>query len=103
MPNNNRRYKINFNLVLDNETDTALIRIAADQGTSKAHVLRSLIRDRHTMKYAREPLCSTGEPCRCPHTHIYPPSHPTASANLAETMADVAAPSTTATTPPPPS
>lgn len=88
MPNPNRKYTINFNLVLDKETDAFLIRIAGEQCTSKAHVLRSLIRDRHTMQYRREPLCATGRACLCPHAHLYPPSIPAKSSGAVEAPID---------------
>jgi len=73
MPNPNKTYTINFNLVLDDHTDAMLIRLAADLEVSKAHVCRSAIQNWHTMAYRRTPLCADQQKCRCPHAHIYAP------------------------------
>ena len=74
MPNPNRRYSINFNLVLDDSTDAMLCKIAADTHLSKAHVVRSCLTDAYAMRYQRKPMCADGQLCRCPHAHIYTPA-----------------------------
>lgn len=74
MPNPNRKYTINFNLVLDAATDSKLCTIASDSDVSKAHVVRALLADAFSMRYQRKPMCADGQLCRCPHAHIYAPT-----------------------------
>lgn len=76
MPNPNKRFAINFNVQLDDQTDTMLIRISKDLSLSKAHIVRSAIRNYHNMKFLRAPICADGQQCRAPHTHIFAPTNP---------------------------
>lgn len=75
MPNPDRTYKINFNLVLDEETDDQLIRLARELSVSKAHICRAAIANWYGMKFQRTPTCADLQECRCPHAHIYPPTN----------------------------
>lgn len=74
MPNPDRRYSINFNLVLDSETDAKLCTMASDSQIPKAQIVRALLVDSFAMRYQRKPMCADGQLCRCPHAHIYPPA-----------------------------
>ena len=74
MPNPNRRYSINFNLVLDAETDSKLCTMASDSAIPKAQIVRACLVDSFAMRYQRKPMCADGQKCRCPHAHIYAPA-----------------------------
>ncbi len=64
---------INFNVLLDKDTDDHLCRMAKIAHLSKANIIRALIRARAQMQFARDPQCADGQSCRCPHAHIYSP------------------------------
>ncbi len=70
----NRTYSINFNVVLDDETNRQLQALATDLSVSKAHVCRSSISTRYNMHFRRSPHCADLQDCRCPHAFVYPPS-----------------------------
>ncbi len=72
MANPNRTKTINFNVLLDPDTDGMLMRLSVTTNLSKAHVVRSLIRRNFQMHFQRRPVCADGQDCRCPHAHIYP-------------------------------
>lgn len=74
MTNPNRTYTINFNVVLDEETDRQLIALAKTLSVSKAHVCRSSIVARYNMHFRRAPKCADLQDCRCPHAFVYAPS-----------------------------
>ncbi len=78
MANPNKTMSINFNVLLDPDTDGQLMRLADATKLSKAHVIRSLIRRHFQMYFQRRPVCADGQDCRCPHAHIYPQDPPAA-------------------------
>ena len=78
MPNLNRTKNINFNCLLDEETDGMLIRLAAEKKRPKAFIVREAIQNWAKMSHRRTPTCADGQDCRCPHAHIYAPSNPIA-------------------------
>ena len=79
MPNPDRKKSINFNVLLDPDTDGQLMRLAEQTSLSKAHVVRALIRRHFQMAFQRRPVCADGQACRCPHAHIYPQDPPPAA------------------------
>lgn len=72
MPNPDKKKSINFNVLLDPDTDGQLMRLAEHTKLSKAHVVRALIARQFQMSLQRRPVCADGQDCRCPHAHIYP-------------------------------
>lgn len=80
MANPNKKLHINFNVLLDDDTDNQLIAIAKETRRKKADVVREAIRWWFAMKFQRKPICADGQDCRCPHAHIYPPADPTPDA-----------------------
>ncbi len=78
MAHPNKTMSINFNVLLDPDTDGQLMRLAEATKLSKAHVVRSLIRRHFQMFFQRRPVCADGQDCRCPHAHIYPQDAPAA-------------------------
>lgn len=76
MPNTASRFKIKFNLLLDEHDDQRLIALAKKDDTSKARLCRRLIRSAYSMQFEHQPICSDGQTCRCPQAHIYAPSLP---------------------------
>ncbi len=64
-----------FNCLLDEGTHSMLSDLAQEEHSSKANVVRDLIRRRGLMVYAEIPLCADGGKCRCPHAHVYGPKN----------------------------
>ena len=77
MPNPNAVLTINFNMKIDEPTDNQLIALAHEAHTSKAAVLRRLIRGTYAMSFDNVPTCADDTPCRCPHAHVVSPHLPT--------------------------
>ncbi len=57
------RHTHQFNLRLDDETATMLDALALQRKICKAHVIRELIQNRHTMLNRSIPICSDGNGC----------------------------------------
>lgn len=74
MPNPRKHFHINFNVLLSDELDDILIKLAKAHSLKKAQVVRRALLNWATMENFRTPLCADGQKCRCPHAHIYPPT-----------------------------
>lgn len=72
MTKSNPKYHIDFNLLLDDETDAQLEKIKADRGIPKSQIVRECIRNHHRMRFARTPTCAHGEACRMPQAFVWP-------------------------------
>ena len=77
MPNPKSRFKIKFNLLLDETDDARLIALAGAEDSSKARLCRRLIRSAYAMQFEQRPTCANNTACRCPHAHVYSPALPT--------------------------
>ncbi len=76
MPNPNSKYKIKFNVLLDEAHDKMLIELSQRADLSKSHLCRTLIKAAAGMRIGQQPACADGTACRCPHAHVYAPSLP---------------------------
>ena len=74
-----------FHCLLSLEEYTMLNHLAAAEGVSNGHVMRSALRARFAMKVSRVPTCAAGNPCFVPHMHgqaaPYAPPQPVGAAN----------------------
>lgn len=59
-----------FNVLLDDQTYTNLIRMANDQHLSAGQIVRDLISRAALMTLSKVPTCANGQNCYVPHMHI---------------------------------
>lgn len=58
-----------FNIVLSNRTFDALTRLAKERDVTRAHLIRSMIRNLSVMVDRQTPICADGDRCVAPHLH----------------------------------
>lgn len=79
MTASNPTYHIDFNVLLDKETDDHLEQLKASLSLPKSHIVRQAINNHHRMRFGRTPTCAHGEACRMPQAFVWPtaPQAPT--------------------------